>query len=91
MEIFPVRIPYFLRKPKNPYRRDFSLRVATLAHNQQWTFRIMITVANARNIRLIVETIITSYAGIAYHVKITLKARRCTTISPYWSVLSVRV
>ena len=28
--IFPVGIPYSLQKPKNPYRRDFSPRVATL-------------------------------------------------------------
>jgi len=30
MAIFPVGIPYSLQKPKNPYRRDFSLQVATL-------------------------------------------------------------
>ena len=30
MAIFPVGIPYSLQKPKNPYRRDFSPRVATL-------------------------------------------------------------
>jgi len=28
--IFLVGIPYSLQKPKNPYCRDFSLRVATL-------------------------------------------------------------
>jgi len=30
MAIFPAGIPYSLQKPKNPYCRDFSLRVATL-------------------------------------------------------------
>jgi len=30
MAVFPVGIPYSLQKPKNPYRRDFSLRVAAL-------------------------------------------------------------
>jgi len=29
--IFPVKIPYSLQKSKNPYRVDFSLRVATLS------------------------------------------------------------
>ena len=33
--IFPVGIPYSLQKLKNPYRRDFSLRVATLALMQR--------------------------------------------------------
>jgi len=28
--IFPVGIPFSLQKPKNPYCRNFSLRVATL-------------------------------------------------------------
>jgi len=31
MAIFPVGILYSLQKSKNPYRRDFSLQVATLA------------------------------------------------------------
>ena len=35
MAIFPVGIPYFLQKLKNPYRGDFSLRVATLDTQQQ--------------------------------------------------------
>ena len=40
------------------------------AHDQQRTFRIMITAAaTAPNIRLIVETIIASHTGIAYHVE----------------------
>ena len=40
------------------------------AHDQQRTVRIMITVAaTTRNIRLIVETIIASHTGIAYHVE----------------------
>jgi len=40
------------------------------AHDQQRTFRIMITAAaTARSIRLIVETIIASHTGIAYHVE----------------------
>jgi len=40
------------------------------AHDQQRTFRIMITTAaTAGNIRLIVETIIASHTGIAYHVE----------------------
>jgi len=30
MAISPVGIPYSLQKPKNPYCRDVSLRVATL-------------------------------------------------------------
>ena len=38
-------------------------------HNHQRTFRIMITTATtAHNIRLIVDTIIISHTGIAYHV-----------------------
>jgi len=40
------------------------------AHDQQRTFRIITTAAaTARNIRLIVETIITSHTSIAYHVE----------------------
>jgi len=40
------------------------------AHDQQRTFRIIITAAGtARNIRLIAETIITSHTGIVYHVE----------------------
>jgi len=35
--IIPVGIPYSLQKPKNPYRRDFSLRVATLARTTACT------------------------------------------------------
>jgi len=37
------------------------------AHDQQRTFRIMITAAaTARNIRLIAETIIASHTGMVY-------------------------
>jgi len=44
----------------------------------------MVTTAEtASNIRLIVETIITSHTGIAYHFEPTLKARRGTTVSVY--------
>jgi len=40
------------------------------AHDQQRTFRLITTAAaTARNIRLIVETIIASHTSIAYHVK----------------------
>jgi len=40
------------------------------AHDQQRTFRIITTAeATARNIRLIVEKIITSHTDIAYHVE----------------------
>jgi len=40
------------------------------AHDQQQTFRIITTaVATARNIRLIVETIIASHTSIAYRVE----------------------
>jgi len=42
MAIFPVGILYSLQKPKNPYRRDFSLRVATLAATGKLTVRIPI-------------------------------------------------
>jgi len=39
------------------------------AHDQQLMFGIMITAATtARNIRLIIETIIASHMGKAYHV-----------------------
>jgi len=31
MAIFPVEIPYSLQKPKNPYRRNFSVQVAKLS------------------------------------------------------------
>jgi len=42
------------------------------AHDQQRTFEIMITAAaTAGNIRLIVETIIASHTGIAYHAEDT--------------------
>jgi len=44
------------------------------AHDQQRTFRIMITTAaTARNIRLIVKTIIASHTGIAYHAVLRLQ------------------
>jgi len=40
------------------------------AHDQQRTFRIMITAAaTARNIRLIVEAIIASYTGVTYYAE----------------------
>jgi len=40
------------------------------AHDQQRTFRIITTAAaTARNIRLILETIIASHMSIAYHVE----------------------
>jgi len=53
---------------------------------------MVITSATASNIQLIVETIITSHTGIAYHVDLQ-EARRGTAVSVYWSwsVLSVRV
>ena len=42
-EPLPVGIPYSLQKPKNPYRGDFSLRVATLRKIQ---------VTQSRNIKI---------------------------------------
>jgi len=47
MAIFPVGIPYSLQKPKNPYCRDFSLRVATLVRRR--ALRVMFNmISNAR-------------------------------------------
>jgi len=63
------------------------------AHDHQRTFRITITsAATARNIRLIVKTRLFRHTR-AWHItlSITIKARRHTTVSVHWSVLSVRV
>jgi len=60
------------------------------AHDQQPKFRIITTVAaTARNIQLIVETIIASHTSIAFHW--TLKERCRTRVSVYGLVLSLRV
>jgi len=62
------------------------------AHNYQRTFRIILaTAATARNIQLIVETIIASLMDMAFTLNTMLKARRRSTISIYSSVLSVHV
>ena len=62
------------------------------AHNHQRTFRIILaTAATARNIQLIVETIIASLMDMAFTLNTMLKARRRSTISIYSSVLSVHV
>jgi len=42
------------------------------------------TAATARNIRLIVETIITSHTGIAYHVENHAAAPRFQSIDQCW-------
>jgi len=40
------------------------------AHDHPRAFRIITTATTAYNIRLIVETIIASHTGIAYHVEL---------------------
>ena len=49
------------------------------------------TAATTRNVHLIVETIIAWHLGMAFTLNVTLKARRRTTVSVCWSVLSVHV
>ena len=50
--------------------RQLSAATHARANDQRRTFRIMITTAaTARNMRLIVETIIASHTGVAYHVE----------------------
>jgi len=62
------------------------------AHDQQRTFSIMITVAaTARNMRLIVDTIIASHTDIAFHVEHNHEDTPPYRVSVYWLVLSLRV
>jgi len=61
------------------------------AHDHQRAYGIMITTTvSERIIRLIVEKIIMSHMGIAYRVEHTAQGTRRTTVSVFWSVLSVR-
>ena len=62
------------------------------AHDHQRALRIMITMAaTMRNIQLIIDMIIMPHTSVAFLTEWTLKAHRRTTVSVYWSVLSVHV
>ena len=66
--IFPVGIPYSLQNPKNPYRRYFSLRVATVgttagntACNYRTPYHLVLSHKTYQNQRICYVTIAYCY------------------------------
>jgi len=69
MAIFPVGIPCSLQKPKNPYRRDFSLRVGTLVSYlaENWMQDTVLFVLRNRQLEiLVVETLLELLCELNY-------------------------